>query len=70
MITSRLPMTTTAWRPLLVPVAVLLAWDIGLTVAFQLGVIDFDGITIQFTLYGTAIALFLGFMVNAAYARW
>ncbi|MCL8250432.1 MULTISPECIES: bestrophin family protein [Aeromicrobium] len=70
MITSRLPMTTTAWRPLLVPVAVLLAWDVGVTIAFQVGWIEFRGITIQYTLYGTAIALFLGFMVNASYARW
>jgi putative membrane protein len=70
MITSRLPMTSTAWRPLLVPVAVLLTWDVGVTIAFKVGLVDFSGITIQYTLYGTAIALFLGFMVNAAYARW
>jgi putative membrane protein len=70
MITSRLPMTSTAWRPLLVPVAVLLTWDVGVTIAFKVGLVDFGGVTIQYTLYGTAIALFLGFMVNAAYARW
>jgi putative membrane protein len=40
------------------------------TVAFQLNWFEFPGITIQYTLYGTAIALFLGFMVNAGYARW
>ncbi len=49
---------------------VLLAWDVGVTVAFKLGWIEFRGITIQYTLYGTAIALFLGLMVNASYARW
>ncbi|RYJ03813.1 MAG: hypothetical protein EON52_17305 [Actinomycetales bacterium] len=70
MITSRLPRTASAWRPLLVPTVVLLAWDVGVTLAFQLGWIEFRGITIQYTLYGTAIALFLGFMVNASYARW
>lgn len=70
MITSRLPRTASAWRPLLVPMVVLLAWDVGVTLAFQLDWIEFRGITIQYTLYGTAIALFLGFMVNASYARW
>ncbi|WP_082554274.1 bestrophin family protein [Aeromicrobium sp. Root495] len=70
MITSRLPRTASAWRPLLVPLVVLLAWDVGVTLAFQLGWVEFRGITIQYTLYGTAIALFLGFMVNASYARW
>ncbi|WP_229054598.1 bestrophin family protein [Aeromicrobium sp. Leaf350] len=70
MITSRLPRTAPAWRPLLVPMVVLLAWDVLVTVAFQAGWIEFRGITIQYTLYGTAIALFLGFMVNASYARW
>lgn len=48
----------------------LLTWDVGVTVAFQLEWFEFPGITIQYTLYGTAIALFLGFMVNAGYARW
>lgn len=70
MITSRLPRTASAWRPLLIPMVVLLAWDVGVTLAFQLDWIEFRGITIQYTLYGTAIALFLGFMVNASYARW
>ena len=70
MITSRLPRTVPAWRPLIVPLVVLLTWDVAVTVAFKLGWIEFEGITIQYTLYGTAIALFLGFMVNASYARW
>jgi putative membrane protein len=70
MITSRLPRSASVWRPLLVPTIMLLTWDVGVTVAFQLNWFEFPGITIQYTLYGTAIALFLGFMVNAGYARW
>ncbi|ALX04327.1 bestrophin family protein [Aeromicrobium erythreum] len=70
MITSRLPRSASVWRPLLVPTIMLLTWDVGVTVAFQLHWFEFPGITIQYTLYGTAIALFLGFMVNAGYARW
>ena len=30
----------------------------------------FEAIDIQFTLFGTVIALFVGFTVNAAYGRW
>ena len=69
MIVSRVPTSGAAFRPLLVPVALLLTWDVLVTWAFTSGLLDF-GITIQYTLYGTAVALFLGFMVNAAYARW
>ena len=58
------------WRSLLWPMLLLLLWDIGVTVAYYRGWLGFDQITIQYTLYGTAVALFLGFMVNAAYARW
>lgn len=48
----------------------MLAWDICVTWAFMEGWFGSGELTIQYTLYGTAVALFLGFMVNAAYARW
>lgn len=50
--------------------SLLLVWDVGVTVAYLQGWTEFGGIRIQYTLFGTAIALFVGFMVNAAYARW
>jgi len=65
-----MPAPLTAWRGLLPPMALLLVWDVGVTWAYFQGWLGFEEITIQYTLYGTAVALFLGFMVNAAYARW
>jgi len=59
-----------AWRGLIGPIALMLAWDVAVTWAYMHGWLGFRDITIQYTLYGTAVALFLGFMVNAAYARW
>ncbi len=70
MITSQLPKPTAVWRPMLWPLVILLTWDVAVTWTIMQGWIDFEAIEIQYTLYGTAIALFLGFMVNAAYDRW
>jgi len=70
MIVSGVPAPVPAWRGLLGPIALMLAWDVAVTWAYMHGWLGFRDITIQYTLYGTAVALFLGFMVNAAYARW
>ncbi|MDO9378460.1 MAG: bestrophin family protein [Nocardioidaceae bacterium] len=70
MIVSGVPKPLREWRSLTGPVALLLAWDVAVTWAYMHGWLGFREITIQYTLYGTAVALFLGFMVNASYARW
>ncbi|WNV75838.1 bestrophin family ion channel [Geodermatophilus sp. DSM 44513] len=70
LITSRVPRPSHAWRAIAVPFTVLLLWDVLVTVLYHAGARGFTGIDIQFTLFGTAIALFTGFMVNAAYQRW
>ncbi|GAB2466980.1 bestrophin family protein [Jatrophihabitans fulvus] len=70
MIVSPVPRARSAWKRLVVPMAALLVWDVAITVAWYIDATHFDGISIQYSLFGTAIALFLGFMVNAAYARW
>ncbi|MFY0409826.1 bestrophin family protein [Solicola sp. PLA-1-18] len=70
MIVSGVPKPLLAWRNIAGPVALLLAWDVAVTWAYMHGWLGFRDITIQYTLYGTAVALFLGFMVNASYARW
>ncbi len=70
MIVSDLPRNVRAWRGLIVPVLLLLVWDIAVTVLYFNEQTHFEGVNIQFTLFGTAIALFIGFTVNAAYARW
>jgi putative membrane protein len=59
-----------AARAIALPLALLLAWDVGITVANREGVPGFGGIALQYSLFGSAVALFVGFMVNAAYARW
>ncbi|WP_201300250.1 bestrophin family protein [Nocardioides sp. AX2bis] len=70
MIVSAVPAPLSAWRGLLPPLALLLVWDVAVTLAYLRGWLGFGDVDIQYTLYGTAVALFLGFMVNAAYARW
>jgi ion channel-forming bestrophin family protein len=52
------------WRPL----AVLFVWDCVVTVTYY--VLPFRAPELPLTLLGSALALFLGFRVNAAYARW
>ena len=70
MIVSGAPKPFPAWRNIAGPVTLLLTWDVAVTWAYMHGWLGFRDITIQYTLYGTAVALFLGFMVNASYARW
>lgn len=69
-IVARIPRPVHAWRPLVVPFVVLLAWDIGVTVLWYAEPTRFMGLELQFSLFGSAIGLFIGFMVNAAYGRW
>ena len=52
------------WRPLLL----LFIWDCAVTITYY--VLPFRAPSLPLTLFGTALALFLGFRVNAAYARW
>jgi putative membrane protein len=57
-------MVSEVWRPL----TVLFVWDVIVTVAYMHG--DFKAPSLPLTLFGSAIALFLGFRVNSAYERW
>lgn len=70
MIVSEVPRPRRAWGRLVVPMAAILTWDVGVVLAYEFGIPGLNGISIQYSLFGTAIALFLGFMVNASYARW
>lgn len=70
MIVARMPRPLRAWKALVVPVSILLVWDIGVTLLYFADPTHFDGLELQFTLFGSAIGLFVGFMVNAAYDRW
>jgi putative membrane protein len=52
------------WKPL----TVLFVWDVFVTVTYYL--LPFHAPSLPYTLFGTVLALFLGFAANAAYARW
>jgi ion channel-forming bestrophin family protein len=55
---------TTAWRTL----GALFVWDVAVTIFYFLS--PFRAPALPLTLFGTALALFLGFRVNSAYQRW
>lgn len=52
------------WRPLLV----LFVWDVIVTVTYY--VLPFKAPSLPLTLFGSALALFLGFRSTSAYERW
>lgn len=52
------------WRPL----TALFVWDVVVTVAYY--VLPFEAPSLPLTLFGSALALFLGFRDNSAYQRW
>jgi putative membrane protein len=52
------------WRPL----AGLFVWDVLVTITYY--VLPFRAPSLPLPLFGTALALFLGFRVNSAYQRW
>jgi ion channel-forming bestrophin family protein len=54
----------TAWHAL----SALFLWDIAVTIFYFLS--PFRAPALPLTLFGTALALFLGFRVNSAYQRW
>lgn len=52
------------WRPL----TILFVWDVAVT-AFYL-ISPFQAPALPLTIFGTVLALFLGFRDNSAYQRW
>jgi putative membrane protein len=52
------------WKPL----AALFVWDCVVTIVYYL--LPFRAPSLPLPLFGTALALFLGFRVNSAYQRW
>ena len=55
---------TETWRPL----SVLFIWDVIVTVTYY--ALPFHAPSLPLPLFGTALALFLGFRDNSAYQRW
>jgi putative membrane protein len=54
----------TAWRALIA----LFFWDLAVTIFYFLS--PFPALALPLTIFGTALALVLGFRVNSAYQRW
>ena len=52
------------WKPL----SLLFVWDVLVTIAYYR--LPFQAPSLPLTLFGTALALFLGFRDNSAYQRW
>jgi putative membrane protein len=52
------------WKPL----AFLFVWDVIVTIIYY--VVPFKAPSLPLTLFGSALALFLGFRSNSAYQRW
>ncbi|TZG29106.1 bestrophin family protein [Sphingomonas montanisoli] len=52
------------WKPL----SLLFIWDVFVTITYY--VLPFDAPELPVTVFGSALALFLGFRSNSAYQRW
>ena len=70
MIVSRRPRFLYALRKVALPLFYLFLWDVFVTILYFYVTPDMQQIELPLTLFGTVLALFIGFCVNAAYARW
>ena len=70
MIVSRVPRLGHALREIAVPLFFLFLWDVIVTIIYFKLTPHVRPIELQFSLFGSALALFIGVSVNAAYARW
>lgn len=50
------------------PLTILFVWDVVVTVTYY--ILPFKAPSLPLTIFGSALALFLGFRDTAAYARW
>jgi putative membrane protein len=70
MIVSSTPRLGHAVRDIIVPLAVLFVWDVAVTAVYFWLNPNLSQLEVPLSLFGTALALFLGFRDNTAYARW
>lgn len=70
MIVSNVPRVGHAAREVAVPLAYLFLWDVVVTLIYIKVGPDMRALELPLSLFGSALALFIGFAVNAAYARW
>ncbi len=70
MIVSRVPRFDHALRQIALPLFFLFLWDVVVTLIYFKLTPHIRPLELQFSLFGSALALFVGVSVNAAYARW
>ncbi|MDO6413215.1 bestrophin family ion channel [Sphingomonas sp. BIUV-7] len=68
MIVASVPNVKTIVREVWKPLVVLIVWDVAVTVFYVIS--PFKAPSLPLTLFGSALALFLGFRSNSAYQRW
>jgi len=68
MIVTAVPGAKQVIREIWKPLAVLFVWDVTVTVTYY--VLPFTAPSLPLTLFGSALALVLGFRSNSAYQRW
>jgi len=68
MIVDAAPNFRTVVREVWKPLAGLLVWDCAVTIFYEIS--PFKAPPLPLTLFGSALALFLGFRSNSAYQRW
>ncbi|MFC4257054.1 hypothetical protein GRI97_13980 [Altererythrobacter xixiisoli] len=68
MIIDRMPRVSQIVREVWKPLLILAIWDVAVTVVYY--VLPFKAPSLPLTLFGSALALFLGFRSNSAYQRW
>jgi putative membrane protein len=68
MIITAAPRLTQIVREVWKPLSLLFVWDVIVTVVYF--VLPFRAPSLPLTLFGSALALFLGFRDNSAYERW
>lgn len=68
MIVRQVPSPARLIREVWKPLTLLFIWDVIVTVTYY--VLPFDAPELPVTLFGSALALFLGFRSNSAYQRW
>ena len=70
MMVSTTPRIAYTARKVAVPLFLLFLWDVFVTILYFKVTPNVQPVELPLTLFGTALALFIGFCVNAAYARW
>lgn len=70
MIVSKAPRFGYTIKKISVPLSLLFVWDVLVTVFYFKVTLNVRPVELPLSLFGTAIALFIGFGVNASYARW